>query len=301
MSIPWDPVINDRLTRLHFLARQLVWGMNSGNHRSNRVTQSIEFVEHRNYQPGDPISAIDWKVFARTDRLMIRRQQADTDAQVVLVLDATGDMQSGMDGEADQWEDSKFGKALTSLAALTMMSHKRGDPVGAWVCGGSANHAGLNGFVPPSGRSMHPIFHLLASVKPSGGTALANSLTQLNMQLRRKSIVIIVSDWMEDPTAWGGALELMAASGHDIRCLQLYSRQEWEMDLPESIKVFGFEQQSEQPIQPSAMKDIFAEEVARYISEVETWSARANAIWVQSALEDDLLGSLIQLVRGRMR
>ena len=152
-----DPVINDRLTRLHLLARQLVWGMNSGNHRSNRVTQSIEFVEHRTYQPGDPISAIDWKVFARTDRLMIRRQQADTDAQLVLVLDATGDMQSGIDGQVGQWEDSKFGKALTSLAALTMMSHKRGDPVGLWVCG-SEQQGGLNGFVPPSGRTMHPIF-----------------------------------------------------------------------------------------------------------------------------------------------
>jgi hypothetical protein len=49
------------------------------------------------------------------------------------------------------------------------------------------------------------------------------------------------------------------------------------------------------------MKDIFAEEVARYVSEVETWSARANALWVRAALEDDLLGALIQLVRGRVR
>ena len=100
---------------------------------------------------------------------------------------------------------------------------------------------------------------------------------------------------MEDPVAWGNALEVMAASGHDIRCLQLYSRQEWEMDLPESVKVYGFEQQTEQPIQPDAMKEIFAEEVARYVSEVDSWSSRANAIWVRAALEDDLLGALIQL------
>ena len=89
MSIPWDPVLHDRLTRLHLLARQIVWGMTSGNHRSNRVTQSIEFVEHKVYQPGDPLSSIDWRVFARTDKLMVKKQQAETNSDVVLVLDAS--------------------------------------------------------------------------------------------------------------------------------------------------------------------------------------------------------------------
>ena len=148
---------------------------------------------------------------------------------------------------------------------------------------------------------MQPIFHSLASVKPHGQANLADGLLALNLQLRRKSLIIVASDWMEDPELWGPSLEFLAASGHDIRCLHFFARREWDMDLPESVKIYGFEDRLEQPLDTSAMKELFAVEVQRYLSEVEQWSGRANAIWERAALEDELLGPLIALVRGRQK
>lgn len=299
MTIPWDPIIQDRLARLHLLSREIVWGMNSGQHRSNRVTRSVEFVEHKMYQPGDPISSLDWKVFARTDKLMIRRQSADTDANIVLVLDASGDMQSTSSGTIDEWTESKFGKSLTAMAGLTQMAAKRGDPVGLWICGGSDTTVGLSGYIPPSQRSLHPIFHRLASVNPEGNANLGDNLRQLGMRLPRKSIVIVVSDWMEDPEEWGPQLEILASMGHDIRCIQLYSEREWALDLPDSVQVFSHEMSSENPLDTIAMQSKWSTVLEEYKQQVSHWAARSNSIWIPAALEQELLPPLIQLIKGR--
>ncbi len=298
MTIPWNPTIQDRLSKLHFLSREIVWGMNNGQHRSNRVTRSIEFVEHKLYEPGDPLSSLDWKVFARTDKLMIRRQSADTDANVVLMLDASGDMQSTDSGTVEDWVESKFGKALTSIAALTQMSSKRGDPVGLWVCGGCDVQTGLAGYIPPTQRSIHAIFHCLAQVNPKGEGNLAGNIQNLAHRLPRKSVVVIVSDWMEDPDLWGPQLEVLASMGHDIRCVQLYSRREWNFDLPESIQVFSDEVQTKTPLDPVAMKESWDLVLQEYRDKVSQWAARSRAVWIESVLEEPLLPPLIRLVKG---
>ena len=298
MSIPWDPVVQDRLTRLQLLSREIVWGLNTGQHRSTRVTRSVEFVEHKVYEPGDPISSLDWKVYARTDKLMVRRQSADTDSNVVFLLDASGDMQSTYTGDTENWTESKFGRALTAVAGLAQMADKRGDPVGLWIAGGDSVDTGLQGYIPPSQRSLRPLFHQLASVHSSGNASLHSHLTQLAVRLPRKSIIVIVSDWMEDPSLWGPALETLAAQGHDIRCLQLYSKVEWSLELPESIQVYSEEHAEKIPLDTPAMKDIWQQTVSDYRSEVQSWSGRSRSIWVEAAVEDELLPSLIQLVRG---
>ena len=300
MSIPWDPIVQDRLTRLQLLSREIVWGMNTGQHRSSRVTRSVEFVEHKLYQPGDPISSLDWKVFARTDKLMVRQQSADTDANVVFVLDASGDMQSTHSGKTDDWTESKFGRALTAVAGLAQMSQKRGDPIGLWIAGGSDVPTGLAGYIPPSQRSLRPVFHRLSSVHPSGEAHLHIHLEQLAARLPRKSIVIVVSDWMEDPNLWGPKLEALTAVGHDVRCLQLYSKVEWELGLPESVQVYSAKNLDHIPLDTPAMKVAWLETVDQYRSEVEAWSGRARAIWIQAAVEEELLPPLIRLVRGHV-
>ena len=274
--------------------------MHTGQHRSNRVTQSVEFVEHKLYQPGDPISSLDWKVFARTDKLMIRRQSADTDANVVFLLDASGDMQSTHSGDIADWTESKFGRALTAVAGLSQMSDKRGDPIGRWVAGGVDAPSGLEGYIPPSQRSLRSVFHRLASVNPGGEATIQTNLAQLAIQLPRKSVVIIVSDWMEDPNLWGPHLETLTAIGHDVRCLQLYSKVEWDLDLPESIRVYSAEYQQQIPLDTPAMKSAWLDAVDQYQREIDTWSGRARAIWVQAAVEGELLPALIRLVRGRV-
>ena len=297
MSIHWDPKVNDRLRALHLMAREIVWGMNNGHHRSHRVTRSIEFVDHKEYQPGDLLSAIDWKVFARTDKLMIRRQQADTDVDCILLLDASADMAIGLAGEMQEsLENSRLSKAITAVAALALMISRRGDSVGLKICAGTgvSHH-----FIPPSRQSLPAIFHALATVSAHGKADLASEIGSLTQFLHRKSIVISVSDWMEEPNLWGPSLEMLAAQGHDLRALHLYSRREWSLDFPEDIRLISKEDTRQVPLDSAAMKEHFLNVVAEYLEEVHDWAGRGKMIWVEAALEDSLIQPLVQLLRKR--
>ena len=142
------------------------------------------------------------------------------------------------------------------------------------------------------------MFHHLAKVQPEGSDILGQDLLQLAQRIRRKSIVVIVSDWMEDPEKWGPNLELLSSMGHDVRCLQLYSQVEWDLELPESIRVYGFEGRNDIPLDTQNMQDVFRSEVQKYCDEVDNWAIRSNVVWVKSALESDLLPPLIHLVKG---
>ena len=279
------------------MAREIVWGMNNGHHRSHKVTRSIEFVEHKEYQPGDLLSSIDWKVYARTDKLMIRQQQADTDVDCVLVLDASADMAIAIQGEMNEsLENSRLGKAITAIASLALMISNRGDAVGLWICGGKgvAEH-----FIPPSRRSLPAIFHALATVQSFAVAQLDLELQKFMRHLHRKSVIIMVSDWMEEPEKWGASLEMLAAQNHDLRSLHLYSRQEWSLDLPEDIRLMAHEDSRMVHFEVDGMKADFLDEVARYLDDVHTWAARSKTIWVEAALEDSLIAPLVELLRRR--
>ena len=95
--------------------------------------------------------------------------------------------------------------------------------------------------------------------------------------------------------SWGLKLEALTAVGHDVRCLQLYSKVEWELSLPDSIQVYSAEHQDHIPLDTLAMQSVWKDTVAQYRAEVEEWSGRARAIWIQAAVEEELLPPLIQL------
>ena len=92
MKTVWDPDTVARAARIQLRARELAWGYRIGQHASKRVAKGIEFMDTKEYTPGDPIRDIDWRVAARSDRLVIRRQVAETDLKIFLVLDASAEV-----------------------------------------------------------------------------------------------------------------------------------------------------------------------------------------------------------------
>ena len=294
MSLEWDPELNDRLLSLQLLAREILWGISAGMQRSNQVTKAIEFVEHREYQPGDPISSIDWRIFARTDRVMIKRQQADTEGNLILVLDASADMESTTEGRPD-FEKSKLGRAITALAAFTLYAKKRAEPVGLLVIGGSGLE---HRWIPPSRRSAAVIFYTLATVQGAERANLAEGFATLLSKLTKPSILFIASDWMEEPSDWGKPLEALSSMRHDIRGLHLYSEVEWSFDIPESIRLYGQESGREIPLQRDQIRRQFLEEVEKYKKEVIQCAAKAKAVWSYAPLEEPLVFPLLRLLKG---
>ena len=134
-----DPAILARIGDLALLARTVVDGFMAGMHRSAKKGLSIDFAEHRQYQPGDDLRRIDWRAYGRTDRYYIKEYEADTNASVMFALDATGSMDFG----TVSYTKYEYGRML--VAALAWLSQRQGDRVGLAVL-----RRGQADVIPPS-------------------------------------------------------------------------------------------------------------------------------------------------------
>ena len=136
----WDPELLARIRRLHLQARILTEALLHGEHRSRRVGQAVEFAGYAVYQPGMDLRFLDWKVWGRTDRLVVRRFESETELHATVVLDLSGDMATGLptDGGLPDFKDTKAGNAIVLAATLLYFLHLHGEPIGLEIVGAQA-------------------------------------------------------------------------------------------------------------------------------------------------------------------
>ena len=117
---PWDPELLARIHHLHLVAKRVVDSLQHGAHRSLQLGSAVEFSDYQEYCPGDPLKNLDWKVLGRTDRLVIRRFEAETELACNLVVDVSGDLGTGSSGRSDRpaLDGSKYGHSLCLAASL---------------------------------------------------------------------------------------------------------------------------------------------------------------------------------------
>ncbi len=293
-SVPWDADLLARIEGLHLRARRAVEGWRHGGHASRRVATNIEFVDHKEYAPGDPIRHLDWKVAARTDRLVIRRHQAETVVPVTLVLDASADLGTG-EGPPDL-QHSKAGAAITMAATLAVFLTDRGDPVGLEIFGGEGV---ADRSIPPRPRALPAVIRSLAGVRPAGTADLADSLALLGEHLPRRSVVILISDLMEDPAHWGASLGVMAARGVDCRVVHLHDPAEWELRYDRPLMLFSPEGGDPTPIDPVDVRAPMAAVVEDYLAEVRDVLGRHRCQHHLIPIDASLDGVLASVLGGR--
>lgn len=292
-SAPWDAALLARIAHLHLRARNVVDGSRQGEHRSRRTTSAIEFVDHQEYAPGDPIKHLDWKVAARTDRLVIRRHSAETEVPVTLVVDVSGDLATvGKDGT----DDSKMGTALVIAATLAVFLQRHGDPVGLELVGGEGiTHRSI----PVGGRTLPAIMRSLAEASAGGQANLAETFERLGERLPRRSVLILISDLMEEPEEWGPKVAALVRRGIDLRVLQLHDPAEWSLQLTEPSRLYSPEGGEAVPIDPVATRPAMAGVVEAYLSEVRGYLGRQRGQHHLVAYDEPLDGILRTVLRGR--
>jgi uncharacterized protein (DUF58 family) len=269
-QVPWDAALITRIAHLHLLARNAVDGWRHGEHRSRKTAANIEFKDYQEYSPGDPLKHLDWKVAARSDRLVIRRQEDETEVSVTLVLDCSGDLGTGSD-EAPELEGSKLGTAIVMTATLAVFLEHHGDPVGLEILGGEGvKHRSI----PPRTGSLARIIRTLAEVRPGGEARLATAFESIGGRLARRSVVILLSDLMEEPNEWGPQVGAMVRRGIDLRVAHLHDPAEWTLRHSSPAQLFSPEGGVELPIDPSIARGPLAEVVAEYLLEVKQWLGR---------------------------
>lgn len=239
-----DPALLARIGDLALLARTVVDGFMHGLHRARRVGLSLDFAEHRPYQPGDDIRRIDWRVYGRTERFFVKEYEADTNASVVFVLDASASMDFGS-GAVTKFE---YGRML--LASLAWLSQRQGDRVGLVTETGDRLEV-----IPPSTRHLQLILYTLGRAKPAGAGRLAPLLTRAARLSTRAGIAVVVSDCYEEPELAQRAVAALRGRGHDVVLFHLLDPA--ERDLPgEGSATFEDAETGERfPLRPELLRE----------------------------------------------
>src|SRR6266481_5808996 len=186
----FDPQVLASISNLYLRARWVVEGIMSGVHRSRAKGFSVEFEEHREYSPGDEIRRIDWKALGKFDRYFIKEYEDETNLRAYLLLDASASMNYASDGI------TKFDYGCTLTASLAYLILKQHDAAGVVTFSDR-----IETFVPPRAKRDYliQILHALETRGPAGETNVGRILEDIAGQIKRRGLVILVSDLLDDP------------------------------------------------------------------------------------------------------
>lgn len=210
------------LQHLQLFARTVVEGFTTGHHASPHKGFSVEFRQHRPYVQGDEIRRLDWKVFGRSDRFYIREYDEETNLRATIVLDASGSMNyRGQKGIL------KFDYARKLAASLAYLLMSQQDAAGLITFDSKVRE-----IVPCRTKitHLHLLLETMVKTEPGKDTSLAPVIESLAQRLKRRGLVILISDFFDDHAAILKSVGILRKKGHEVIALQLWDRD--EIDFP---------------------------------------------------------------------
>ncbi|MEN0066384.1 MAG: DUF58 domain-containing protein [Myxococcota bacterium] len=301
----WDAEVLSRVRHLHLRARYLTTALLQGEHRSLRVGQAIEFADYQEYLPGMDLRGLDWRVWGRTDRFVVKRFETETELPCTIVVDLSGDLGTGRQGRT-QLPDlgaSKAGYALVLAASLLYFLHRHGEPVGLEIVAGDGiSHRSI----PPRGGRNHLqyLFLQLALVRPGGRADLRQALTNVGARTRRRSFVGVLSDGMEEPSHWLPALSAFARRGADLRFFHLYDPGELRLDFETPSLFYSPEGGEELAVDPQGAVAAFTQVAQEYQAEVEQGVVKVGGRYLPVSTDvplERVIRAAVQDERGHLR
>ena len=266
-----DPVVLARIGRLEVLARTVVDGFISGLHRSAHPGVSMDFAEHRAYMPGDDVRRIDWRVYARTDRLYVKEYEADTNTNMSVLLDVSRSMDYG-----DPL--SKLDYARFLAASLCYLANKQRDRVGLVTFDDA-----LIDVIPPSAKHFETALHVLDKLKSGGTTDYAAALRSYTQGLTRRSVLAIISDFYAPPDRVISAMSELSAKGNDVVLFQVLDNQEVNFSFDEATNFEDLETGEKTAVAPQQFRTQYLKRIREHASAIER---AANAQRMDYALFD---------------
>jgi Protein of unknown function DUF58 len=216
-----DPKVLIRIQNMELLARTVVEGFVTGLHQSPYLGFSVDFAEYRQYRPGDEIRRIDWNVYGRSDKLFVKLFEGETNTRVMILLDMSGSMNYG----SSDVKKSDYAKMLASC--LTYFAYHQRDAVGILTF-----DEGVRNHIPASRRTgqLHTLLHQIEHAVPAKGTEFKKPLHFAAEVLSRRGIIILISDFYDDPANILAGLKILKAKGNDIMAFHIMD--DFELTFP---------------------------------------------------------------------
>src|SRR5271154_5659016 len=254
-----------RVQSLDLRARLIVEGLMAGMHRSPYQGISVEFAQHRQYVPGDDIRHVDWKVFAKTDKIYLKQYLEETNLHLICVVDASESMAYGSVGdEKHPW--TKYDHATAVAASLSYMAIQQQDSVGLAIFDNE-----LRRFFKPSNSpgQWKVVTHELQIVPRLKKTHTGRVLDQLAEKLTHRSLIVLLSDFFDDIDSIRQGLRHLRYRKHEVIAFQVLDPM--EVDFPfEDVTLFkGLEEMGELLTEPQSLRKGYLAELSAFTNQLK--------------------------------
>ena len=261
-----DPELLARIGSLELLARAVVEGFMSGLHRSPFTGFSTEFTEYRQYNPGDDLRYLDWRLLGRTDRYFIKKYRADTNTQCHVLVDTSASMDYAHASSVTKLQYAQF-----LAASIAYLLNRQQDAVG--LVGFSDK---VHTHVPARNRTGHmrTVFGTLSMLQPGGETRLAESLHQLAEILTRRGIVVLISDFYDQADRLKEAFQHLRFKGHDLVAFHVLDQNELDFDFTDPVLLLeDAETQEQMPVLPDVVMSGYRERMRQHVNDMRMCAA----------------------------
>lgn len=281
-----------RAEALGLAARQVVEGLRVGDHKSPYRGFSVEFVQHREYVPGDDIKHIDWKSYARSDRYTIKQYEQETNFVGHLLVDTSNSMRYG-DGN-----QSKLAYAKLLAASLAYLIVKQRDSVTLRLF-----DSRWRGELPASSQMSHiqTICHTLESAKAADKSGMGQLLEEFAERVTRRGIVFLISDCFDDMEPLLNGLSHLRFRGHEVILFHIVHRDEIEFPLDGNVRFIDLEGSEQLMTRPHLLRPAYLRAVEQFLLELSKGCSRSRVEYVQLPTDQPLKTVLANYLVRRMQ
>ena len=289
-----DPKVLAGISGLDLVAKTVVDGFVAGLHRSPDFGFSQEFAEYRAYSPGDDLRHVDWNVFARTERAFLKRYRGETNSQLTLMLDSSASM-----GYASN-HITKLDYARYIASSIAYLANQQRDAAGIIVFDDD-----IRNYVRPSTRQgqFHRLVHAIEQAQLGKRTDFAKPFLHFQEFLKRRGIVLVLSDFWEQPEQIIQTVQPLRFKGNELILFHVLDPQEIQPDLREPVMLVDMETQAAVEVSPEYARHEYPQRVEAHIEALRSKAKGAGIDYFLLRTDrplDDALREYLTIRQGRM-
>lgn len=281
-----DPDLVARLRGLRLRARGMASGVVTGMHRSPYHGFSVEFAEHRQYSPGDDIRYLDWRIFGRQDRFYIKQYEEETNLRCEFLVDASRSMAYSAGAPGGM---SKFDYACKLAASLAYLLVSQQDSVGL-ITFDSKVRSRLPAAMGK--RHLGALVSILEDSTPDQATDVKILFHRLAEELRKRAMVVLISDLLADPDDVVYGLEHICHAGHETVVLHVMDDHEWNFPFVDNVQFEGLETDERLLVDPQSLRASYLDSLRGFVTRVQTACLKHRADYVPVNTSDPIDGVL---------
>jgi len=289
-----DPLTLARVKNLPLIAKTVADGFLHGLQQSHQRGVGIEFSQYRAYEPGDPLSRIDWKLFARSDRYFVREAERESEIAMWFVLDASASMNQASENRPGAW--TKFEYARHLLATLSYIGQQQGDHVGMLALSGDQQH-----LLPPASgeRHWHRLLKQLIAIESGDSFPEPGHINSAIQRVQKTGLVFIISDFYQVSDELNEFIKQVSAGRTEVVAMQLQSTDELEFPYKGAICFEDLETGEQVLVSAKSARDTWLESLAAHQQSLESFLHRQRVTLNQINIDEPMDQALYDFLINR--